>query len=67
MSYSPLTSYRKISPNKNSPRTHKIDTITIHCYVGQVQVESMGNWFGQSRSQCSANYGIGEDHYRMRF
>jgi hypothetical protein len=24
----------KISPNRTSPRNHKIDTITIHCVVG---------------------------------
>jgi hypothetical protein len=31
---SPLVDYVKISPNKTSPRNHKIDTITIHCVVG---------------------------------
>jgi hypothetical protein len=31
---SPLVNYTKISPNKTSPRNHKIDTITIHCVVG---------------------------------
>ena len=34
MSNSPLVSYTRISPNKNSPRNHAIDTITIHCVVG---------------------------------
>ena len=33
---SSLVNYIKLSPNKNSPRNHNIDTITIHCYVGQV-------------------------------
>ena len=28
MSNSPLVDYTRISPNKNSPRNHKIDTIT---------------------------------------
>ena len=36
MSNSPLASYTLISPNKNSPRNHKIDPITIHCFVAQV-------------------------------
>ena len=27
---SPLVTYTKISPNRNSPRNHTIDTITIH-------------------------------------
>ena len=61
MSNSPLVSHVRISPNKNSPRNHKIDTITIHCYVGQASVESMGSWFGQSDAQASSNYGIGSD------
>lgn len=61
MGNSPLVSYTNISPNKTSPRNHKIDTITIHCYVGQASVESMGAWFGQSNAQASCNYGIGSD------
>ena len=36
MSNSSLVTYTKISPNRTSPRNHKIDTISIHCFVGQV-------------------------------
>lgn len=61
MSNSPLVSYTKISPNRTSPRNHKIDTITIHCYVGQVSVESMGGWLCNPSAEASANYGIGVD------
>lgn len=61
MSNSPLVSYTKISPNKTSPRNHAIDTITIHCYVGQASVESMGAWFGKQSTAASCNYGIGAD------
>ena len=61
MSNSSLVSYTKISPNKTSPRNHAIDTITIHCYVGQASVESMGGWLGNPSAQASANYGIGVD------
>lgn len=61
MSNSPLVSYTEISPNRNSPRKHKIDTITIHCYVGQVTVERMGRGFKSKASQKSCNYGIGRD------
>lgn len=61
MSNSSLISYTKISPNRTSPRNHKIDTITIHCYVGQVSVESMAGWLCNSAAQASANYGIGSD------
>ena len=61
MSNSPLVSYTKISPNRTSPRTHKIDTITIHCYVGQVSVENAGAWFEKPTTQASCNYVIGTD------
>lgn len=61
MSNSPLVDYTKISPNKNSPRNHKIDTITIHCVVGQCAVETIGNVFAPVARQASSNYGIGPD------
>ena len=61
MSNSPYTNYTKISPNKTSGRTHKIDTITIHCVVGQCSVESLGDWFARSTTKASSNYGIGPD------
>lgn len=61
MSNSPLIDYIKISPNKTSPRKHKIDTITIHCVVGQVTVESLGNVFYNKSRKVSSNYGIGFD------
>lgn len=61
MSNSSLVSYTRISPNKYSPRKHKIDTITIHCYVGQVSVEDAGNWFSKTTTQASCNYMIGSD------
>lgn len=61
MSNSPLVNYTKISPNKSSPRNHKIDTITIHCVVGQCSVETLGNVFAPTSRQASSNYGIGYD------
>lgn len=61
MSNSPLVSYTKISPNKTSPRNHKIDTVTVHCVVGQCSVETLGNIFAPTSRQASANYGIGVD------
>ena len=61
MSNSSLVSYTKISPNKTSPRNHKIDTITIHCVVGQCSIETLGNIFAPSSRQASSNYGIGSD------
>lgn len=61
MSNSSLVSYTKISPNRNSPRNHTIDTISIHCVVGQCSVETLGSIFASSSKQASSNYGIGYD------
>ena len=61
MSNSKLISYTKISPNRTSPRNHKLDTVTIHCVVGQCSVETLGNIFAPTSRQASCNYGIGAD------
>lgn len=61
MSNSPLVNYTKISPNKTSPRNHAIDTITIHCVVGQCSVETLGGIFAPRSRRASSNYGIGPD------
>lgn len=58
---SPLVNYTKISPNKTANRNHAIDTITIHCVVGQCTVEALGNVFAASSRQASSNYGVGYD------
>lgn len=61
LSNSKLISYTKISPNRTSPRNHKIDTVTIHCVVSQCSVETLGNIFAPTSRQASCNYGIGAD------
>ena len=61
MSNSSLISYTKISPNKTSPRNHVIDTITIHCVVGQLTAEGIAGCFTSPSVQASCNYGIGRD------
>ena len=60
MSYtnSPLVNFTQISPHRQ-PRNHAIDTITIHCVVGQCDVEPLGELF-QTKA-ASSNYGIGKD------
>lgn len=60
-SNSSLVNYVKISPNKTSPRNHKIDTITIHCMAGNLTVERCGDLFANPSRQASSNYGIGSD------
>ena len=61
MSNSSLVKHTKISPNKTTNRKHKIDTITIHCVVGQLSVETLGNIFAKKSKKASCNYGIGSD------
>ena len=61
MSNSPLVNFTRISPNRTSPRNHAIDTITIHCVVGQLTVESLGAGFATTERRASSNYGIGKD------
>ena len=61
MSNSPLVEHINISPNKTVNRNHKIDTITIHCMVGQCSAETCGNIFANPARQASSNYGIGYD------
>lgn len=58
---SPLVSYTRISPNRTKNRNHAIDTITIHCVVGQCSVETLGSVFTPTERQASSNYGIGVD------
>lgn len=61
MSNSSLVAYTKISPNKTSPRNHAIDTITIHCVVGQVTAERLGDIFAPTTKKASSNYGVDKD------
>lgn len=58
---SPLVTYTKLSPNHSGQRKHAIDTITIHCVVGQLSVETIGNIFAPTSRKASSNYGIGKD------
>lgn len=58
---SDLVSYENISKNKTVNRTHNIDTITIHCFVGQVTAKQGCDFFASTHKECSANYVIGFD------
>lgn len=61
MSNSSLATYTRISKNKTSPRNHAIDTITIHCIVGQWTAKQGCDYFATTDRQCSANYVVGKD------
>lgn len=58
---SPLVNYTKLSPNHSGLRRHVIDTISIHCVVGQCSVQTLGSIFANPDKQASSNYGIGYD------
>lgn len=61
MSNSSLVNHTKLSPNHYNGRNHRIDTITIHCVVGQCSVETIGSIFANASREASSNYGIGYD------
>ena len=58
---SPLISFTEISPNRTSPRNHDIDTITIHCTAGHLNVRELGKFFADKARQASSNYGIDDE------
>lgn len=59
---SSLVVYKKISPNRTSPRNHAIDRITIHHMAWiKATVEKCGESFAKSSREASSNYGIGYD------
>lgn len=65
MSNSPLVTYTRISPHSN-PRNHAIDTITIHCFVGQVTAKQGCNIErfaidDPDDDDASCNYVVGKD------
>jgi hypothetical protein len=61
MSNSSLVTYKNITKNKTSPRNHAIDTITIHCIVGQWTAKQGCDYFATTDRECSANYVVGKD------
>ena len=61
MSNSPLVTYTRISPNRHSPRDHKIDTVTIHVLVAQWTAKQGCDYFASPKVKASANYVVGKD------
>ena len=60
-SNSPLVTYTNITQHKTSPRKKAIDTITIHCIVGQWTAKQGCDFFATTDRECSANYVVGKD------
>lgn len=62
MSNSSLVTYTNVTKkHKTSPRTHVIDTITIHCIVGQWTAKQGCDYFANTDKEASANYVVGKD------
>ena len=62
---SPLVNVTLLSPNHSGQRTHAIDTITIHCVVGQCTAKRIGEIFQPTSRQASSNYGVGLDGFSL--
>ena len=60
-SNSPLVNYTNLTSHHSGTRNHKIDRITIHCYVGQVSAKEGCDYFQRTKRNCSSNYVIGYD------
>lgn len=60
-SNSTLATVKLISQNRTPDRNHAIDTITIHCFVGQVTAKRGCEVFQPSSKQASCNYVVGYD------
>ncbi len=60
-SNSALATVKLISPNRTPNRNHAIDTITIHCFVGQVNAKRGCAVFQPSSKGASCNYVVGYD------
>lgn len=61
MSNSGLVTYTNITSHRTSPRKHVIDTLTIHCYVGQVTAKQGCDYFKTTNREASATYVVGCD------
>lgn len=58
---SPLATVTMLSPNHSGQRTHDIDTITPHCFVGQVTAKRGCEVFQPTSRKASCNYVVGYD------
>ena len=56
-----LVTYKNLSPNHSGQRNHIIDTVTVHCIVGQWTAKQGCDFFANSPVQASANYVVGKD------
>lgn len=60
MSNSKLVTYTRLSSHK-SKRTNVIDSVIVHCIVGQWTAKQGCDYFATTDRECSANYVVGCD------
>lgn len=58
---SPLVNYTNLTKNHSGERNHIIDTITIHCIVGQWTSKQGCDYFTNTTRKASCNYVIGKN------
>ena len=58
---SPLVTHSRPAKHKEENRNHIIDTVTIHCVVGQWTAEQGCDYFATVERRCSSNYIVGRD------
>lgn len=61
MNNSSLITDTKLSPNHSGRRNHAIDTVTIHCFAGQVTAKQGCDAFQRPEKKASCNYVVGRD------
>ena len=58
---SPLVTYTNLSSKHSGLRNHEIDTLTIHCIVGQWTAKYGCDYFANTTRSASCNYIVGKD------
>lgn len=58
---SSLVTYKRLTSNCTKNRNHVIDTITIHCIVGQWTAQQGCDYFATTDREVSSNYIVGRD------
>lgn len=61
MAISPLANYTILTEHCGERDGAVIDTVTIHCLVGQATAKEIGEYFRTTKVEASCNYGIGKD------
>lgn len=55
---SPLISYTRLSPHRNSPRNQPITKLTIHHNAGNMSLAALGEFLSRPATRAGYNYGI---------